>query len=402
MPQPSERSLVTPMIRPRLPCISVPLGRGARSGMVDPLGAASGNSRGGTACVRGQVPGPRPAWRAGRGGRVRLPQGSPRCPTRRIVADPFAQFHEWMTEAWAHEPDDANAMTLATATPDGTPAARIVLLKGADARGFVFYTNMESRKGEELPPTRARRCCSTGSRWAARCASRAASSRSPTPRPTPTTRRGAHLAARGLGVGPVARAARAGRAGAPPGRVRGEVSRRGHPAPAALVGLPGCPRALRVLAEHAVPAARPHRVHQGGGRRLDDRQAVPLTTMTAPPEQAEVVAFLRDLGGIGAGGDAYLAGVRRRRHGVEAEEGRAAGVPRLHAAGGTPAVRAARTGAEPPAAPGLYRDVVPVVRHADGTLALGERRRRPVVDWVLRMARVPARDFLEPLRRPEG
>jgi pyridoxamine 5'-phosphate oxidase len=67
-----------------------------------------------------------------------------------LVTDPFTQFQHWMTEAWTHEPDDANAMTLATATPDGTPSARIVLLKGADARGFVFYTNLESRKGEEL------------------------------------------------------------------------------------------------------------------------------------------------------------------------------------------------------------------------------------------------------------
>ena len=67
-----------------------------------------------------------------------------------LVTDPFVKFDDWMNEAWAHEPDDANAMTLATATPDGRPAARIVLLKGADARGFVFYTNKESRKGEEL------------------------------------------------------------------------------------------------------------------------------------------------------------------------------------------------------------------------------------------------------------
>ena len=67
-----------------------------------------------------------------------------------LVTDPFARFQEWMDEAWAHEPEDANAMTLATATPDGTPSARIVLLKGADQRGFVFYTNKESRKGEEL------------------------------------------------------------------------------------------------------------------------------------------------------------------------------------------------------------------------------------------------------------
>ena len=55
-----------------------------------------------------------------------------------------------MNEAWVHEPEDANAMTLATATPDGIPSARIVLLKGADAAGFVFNTNTQSRKGDEI------------------------------------------------------------------------------------------------------------------------------------------------------------------------------------------------------------------------------------------------------------
>ena len=70
--------------------------------------------------------------------------------TNQLATDPFVRFQDWMNEAWTHEPEDANAMTLATATPDGQPAARIVLLKGADARGFVFYTNTESRKGEEL------------------------------------------------------------------------------------------------------------------------------------------------------------------------------------------------------------------------------------------------------------
>jgi pyridoxamine 5'-phosphate oxidase len=70
--------------------------------------------------------------------------------SNQIVADPFARFVEWMSEAWTHEPDDANAMTLATTTADGAPAARIVLLKGADDRGFVFYTNKQSRKGDEL------------------------------------------------------------------------------------------------------------------------------------------------------------------------------------------------------------------------------------------------------------
>jgi pyridoxamine 5'-phosphate oxidase len=70
--------------------------------------------------------------------------------SNQLVTDPFAKFLEWMAEAWTHEPEDANAMTLATTTLDGAPAARIVLLKGADDRGFAFYTNKQSRKGEEL------------------------------------------------------------------------------------------------------------------------------------------------------------------------------------------------------------------------------------------------------------
>jgi pyridoxamine 5'-phosphate oxidase len=66
------------------------------------------------------------------------------------TTDPFARFREWMAEAEATEPTDANAMTVATATPDGRPSARITLLKGVDPRGFVFYTNQQSRKAEEL------------------------------------------------------------------------------------------------------------------------------------------------------------------------------------------------------------------------------------------------------------
>lgn len=63
---------------------------------------------------------------------------------------PFAQFATWMAEAEASEPNDANAFTLATATADGRPSARTVLLKGWDEGGFVFYTNLQSRKGAEL------------------------------------------------------------------------------------------------------------------------------------------------------------------------------------------------------------------------------------------------------------
>lgn len=71
------------------------------------------------------------------------------------MTDPFALFSAWFAEAEASEPNDPNAMCLATATPDGAPSARMVLLKGLDGpevpgRGFVFYTNLESRKGREL------------------------------------------------------------------------------------------------------------------------------------------------------------------------------------------------------------------------------------------------------------
>jgi len=66
------------------------------------------------------------------------------------MTDPNEHFAAWLAEAEQTEPNDPNAMTLATATPGGAPSARIVLLKGHDARGFVFYTNHESRKGGEL------------------------------------------------------------------------------------------------------------------------------------------------------------------------------------------------------------------------------------------------------------
>ncbi|MBV8912339.1 MAG: pyridoxamine 5'-phosphate oxidase [Acetobacteraceae bacterium] len=66
------------------------------------------------------------------------------------MADPLWLFKSWMEEAESAEPNDPNAMSLATATPDGRPSVRTVLLKGADERGFVFYTNHESRKGTEL------------------------------------------------------------------------------------------------------------------------------------------------------------------------------------------------------------------------------------------------------------
>jgi pyridoxamine 5'-phosphate oxidase len=64
--------------------------------------------------------------------------------------DPLARFADWLAEAEGSEPNDPNAMALATASADGLPSVRMVLLKGADARGFIFYTNLGSRKAAEL------------------------------------------------------------------------------------------------------------------------------------------------------------------------------------------------------------------------------------------------------------
>ncbi|WP_308719321.1 pyridoxamine 5'-phosphate oxidase [Komagataeibacter xylinus] len=67
-----------------------------------------------------------------------------------LAADPFDLFTAWMADATAHEPNDPNAMALATATAEGRPSVRMILLKGADRRDFVFYTNLNSRKAAEL------------------------------------------------------------------------------------------------------------------------------------------------------------------------------------------------------------------------------------------------------------
>lgn len=67
-----------------------------------------------------------------------------------VEPDPMAQFGAWMDEAIAAQLPEPTAMTLATVNARGRPSARIVLLKGVDPRGFVFYTNYESRKGKEL------------------------------------------------------------------------------------------------------------------------------------------------------------------------------------------------------------------------------------------------------------
>ncbi len=67
--------------------------------------------------------------------------------------DPFELFAEWLKDAEKSEPNDANAMTLATVDEEGLPNARMVLLKDFDNKGFVFYTNYESQKGQEIQAT---------------------------------------------------------------------------------------------------------------------------------------------------------------------------------------------------------------------------------------------------------
>ncbi|APW60772.1 pyridoxamine 5'-phosphate oxidase [Paludisphaera borealis] len=69
---------------------------------------------------------------------------------RDLDPDPIRQFDRWLAEALAADVAEANAMTLATASPDGRPSARIVLLRGCDPQGFTFFTNHNSRKGREL------------------------------------------------------------------------------------------------------------------------------------------------------------------------------------------------------------------------------------------------------------
>ena len=71
-----------------------------------------------------------------------------------MAADPFELFDAWFAEARASEPNDPEAMALATSAPDGRPSVRMVLLKGHGPQGFRFYTNLGSRKGEEIAANR--------------------------------------------------------------------------------------------------------------------------------------------------------------------------------------------------------------------------------------------------------
>jgi hypothetical protein len=180
---------------------------------------------------------------------------------RDVDVDAMTQFRRWFDEAVAARVPEPNAMTLATATADGAPDARVVLLKGADARGFSFYTDYRSAKGAELDanPRAAlvfwwgeleRQVRVTGRvERVARDEGRGVLRLAP-----------ARLAARRLDLLAVERAPapRGARRGA--GRGGGALRRRRRPAAGALGRLPrgaGHPRALAGAPE---PAARPHPV----------------------------------------------------------------------------------------------------------------------------------------------
>ena len=75
-----------------------------------------------------------------------------------LAADPLTQFRRWLADAVSDRLVEPNAMVLSTVSRDGVPSARTVLLKNADARGFAFYTNLQSRKGRELDATRRAAC----------------------------------------------------------------------------------------------------------------------------------------------------------------------------------------------------------------------------------------------------
>ncbi len=102
--------------------------------------------------------------------------------------DPIRQFHQWFEEATLSEIPEPNAMVLATASPDGRPSARIVLLRGYDERGFVFFTNYESRKGRKLEATPTRPWFSTGTIWSGKFGSKGRSCGAQPRNPTPTSR----------------------------------------------------------------------------------------------------------------------------------------------------------------------------------------------------------------------
>ena len=172
-------------------------------------------------------------------------------------------FEEWFAEARAAEPNDPEAMALATADADGRPSVRMVLLKGHDARGFVFYTNSESRKGGELAanPRAALLFHWKSLRRQVRIEGRDRAGRA-TPRPTPIS-----PPARAMrGSAPGRRTSRARSTAAPPSRRATRswsptIEGRDVPRPPYWWGYRARPRPDRILDRSAAPPARAPPVH---------------------------------------------------------------------------------------------------------------------------------------------
>ena len=193
--------------------------------------------------------------------------------------EPLRLFAAWLDEATAAEPRDPTAMTLATVDADGLPNARMVLLKGVDERGFVFYTNMDSQKGRELDvhpqaalvfhwkslnrQVRVRgaveRVTDGGGRRLFRHPAEAGADR--------------RLGQQAVGAaGKPARLRKGGRA------LRRQIRARHGAAAAELVGLPHRAAAHRILAGPAVPPARPHRIRaRTSGRAVEQDAALSVS-----------------------------------------------------------------------------------------------------------------------------
>ena len=121
------------------------------------------------------------------------------------ATDLFALFRAWMAEAEAAEPVDPEAMALATVDAEGLPNVRMVLLKGADERGLVFYSNCDSAKGRELAANAQAALLFYWKAWGGRFACEGPSSRPATKRPMPISPRGTARA----GSAPAPRVSRA-------------------------------------------------------------------------------------------------------------------------------------------------------------------------------------------------
>ena len=199
------------------------------------------------------------------------------------VDSPFALFADWLAEAEDAEPGLAHAMSLATARASGTPSLRMVLLKGADERGFVFYTNSGSRKIGEIAESGAAALCF---HWKSvnrqvRIEGRVEQ--------VGDAEADAYWTGRPRDAQIGAWASKQSQAYAERAQLEAEVADherrfagRPVPRPRLLDRLPRGAAAHRVLAAAAVAAARPSGLHACPAR-VDDAVALPLRQRPAPP-----------------------------------------------------------------------------------------------------------------------